>query len=100
VADAPVLVEAVNIHPDKPLDGFTFTNITGTAGTGITLANMKNVTLKNIDVQIAEGPKLAISNVTGRGLEGAAQLKAAERPADVVATAPPYVLGMVSGKPN
>jgi polygalacturonase len=100
VTDAPVLVEAVNIHPDKPLDGFTFTNITGTAGKGITLANMKNVTLKNVNVTVAEGPKLAISNVTGKGLEGAVALKAAERPPAVVATEPPYALGMVSGKPN
>jgi polygalacturonase len=45
VTDAPVLVEAVNIHPDKPLDGFTLRNITGTAGKGMSLANMRNVTL-------------------------------------------------------
>ncbi len=45
VTDVPVLVQAVNIHPDKPLDGFTLRNVTGTAGKGMTLANMKNVTL-------------------------------------------------------
>lgn len=100
VTDVPVLVEAVNIHPDKPLDGFVLKDITGTSGKGITLANMKNVTLKNVAVVVAEGPKLAISNVTGRGLEGAAALKPTERPADVAATQPPYRLGMTSGKPN
>lgn len=100
VTDVPVLVEAVNIHPDKPLDGFVLKDITGTAGKGITLANMRNVTLKNIAVTIAEGPKLAISNVTGRGLDGAAALKPTERPAPVVAADPPYALGMTSGKPN
>jgi polygalacturonase len=100
VTDVPVLVEAVNIHPDKPLDGFVFKDITGTAGKGISLANMKNVTLKNIAVAVAEGPKLAVSNVTGRGLEGAAALKPTVRPADVVATEPAYKLGMTSGKPN
>jgi polygalacturonase len=100
VADAPVLVEAVNIHPDKPLDGFTLRDVTGTAGKGISLANMRNVTLKGIDVAVAEGPKLAISNVTGRGLDGAAALKPTERPAPVMAADPPYRLGMTSGKPN
>jgi polygalacturonase len=100
VTDVPVLVEAVNIHPDKPLDGLTLKDITGTAGKGITLANIKNVTLKNVDVMIAEGPKLAINNVTGKGLEGAAPLSSTVRPADVVATQPPYRLGMTSGKPN
>lgn len=100
VADVPVLVEAVNIHPDKPLDGFTLKDITGSAGRGIALANMKNVTLKGVDVAIAEGPKLAINNVIGRGLEGAAPLSPTARPADVMAAEPPYRLGMTSGKPN
>ena len=99
VTDAPVLVEAVNIHPDKPLDGFTMRNITGTAGKGMTLANMKNVTLDKIDVTVATGPKLAISNVTGRGLAGATPLEPTVRPAPVLAADPPYRLGMVSGKP-
>ena len=100
VSDAPVLVEAVNIHPDKPLDGFVLRNITGTAGKGLSLANMRNVTLANIDVAVAEGPKLAISNVTGRGLAGAATLPPTVRPEPVPAADPPYRLGMVSGKPN
>lgn len=100
VADVPVLVEAVNIHPDKPLDGFTLKDITGSAGWGISLANMKNVTLKGVDVAIAEGPKLAINSVIGRGLEGAAPLSPTARPADVMAAEPPYRLGMTSGKPN
>lgn len=100
VADVPVLVEAVNIHPDKPLDGFTLKDITGSAGRGIALVNMKNVTLKGVDVAIAEGPKLAINNVIGRGLEGAAPLSPTARPADVMAAEPPYRLGMTSGKPN
>lgn len=100
VTDVPVLVEAVNIHPDKPLDGFVLKDITGTAGKGMTLANIKNVILKNVAVTIAEGPKLAISNVTGKGLEGAASLAPTVRPADVVANQPPYKLGMTSGKPN
>lgn len=98
VTDVPVLVEAVNIHPDKPLDGFVLKDITGTAKKGMILANIKNVTLKNIDVQVAEGPKLAISKVTGKGLEGAVALPAAARPADVVGV--DYKLGMTSGKPN
>jgi len=100
VADVPVLVEAVNIHPDKPLDGLVLKDITGTAGKGISLANIRNVVLKGIDVKIAEGPLLAASNVTGKGLDGAAPLKPTERPPAVVATQPPYVLGMTSGKPN
>lgn len=100
VADVPVLVEAVNIHPDKPLDGLTLKDITGAAGRGVTLANMRNVTLTNVTVKVAEGPRLAINNVIGRGLDGAVTLRPAERPADVVAADPPYRLGMASGKPN
>ncbi len=100
VTDVPVLVEATNIHPDKPLDGFVLKDVTGTAGKGISLANMKNVALSGIDVKIGEGPKLTVSNVTGHGLEGAAALKPVERPAPVVATDLAYRLGQMSGKPN
>ncbi len=100
VTDVPVLVEAVNIHPDKPLDGFTLKDITGAAGKGMSLANIRNVVLKGIDVKVAEGPLLAVDNVTGKGLEGATPLPPTLRPPDVVATQPAYVLGMTSGKPN
>lgn len=100
VTDVPVLVQATNIHPDKPLDGFTLRGVTGTATKGMSLANMRNVVLDHVDVAVAEGPRLATSNVTGRGLAGAATLPPTERPADVVAADPPYRLGMVSGKPN
>lgn len=100
VVEAPVLVEAVQIHPDKPLDGFTFKDVSGTCGRGMTLANMRNVHLENIDVNVFSGPRLAIDNVTGRGLEGAAPLIPTDRPAAVEATVPPYRLGMMSGRPN
>jgi hypothetical protein len=66
----------------------------------MTLANMRNVTLDKVDVVVASGPKLAISNVTGKGLAGATTLEPAARPAPVLAAEPPYRLGMVSGKPN
>ena len=100
IVDVPVLVEAVNIHPDKPLDGLVLKDVTGTAGKGISLANIKNAMLKNVSVTIAEGPKLSTSNVTGKGLDGAAPLKPTERPAPVLAADPPYRLGLTSGKPN
>lgn len=100
VTEAPILVEAVNIHPDKPLDGFVLRDITGSAGRGITLANMTNVTLENINVNVFSGPKLAIDNVTGRGLDGAARLIPPDVPPPVVPTEPPYRLGMTTGRPN
>jgi len=100
VTDVPVLVEAVQIHPDKPLDGFTFRDITGTAGRGMTLANMTNVLIENVNVNVFSGPKLAIDNVTGRGLDGAAPLIPTARPPAVEAASPPYHLGMIPGRPN
>lgn len=100
VRDVPILVEAVNIHPDKPLDGFTLRDITGTCGRGITLANMRNAVLENINVNVFSGPKLAADNVRGRGLEGAARLIPTDRPPPVAASNPPYRLGMNTGRPN
>ncbi|WP_225421228.1 glycoside hydrolase family 28 protein [Sphingomonas parva] len=100
VKDVPILVEAVNIHPEKPLDGFTLRGIKGTCGHGITLANMRNVTLEAIDVNVFSGPKVAMANVTGRGLDGAARLVPPAVPPAVVATTPAYRLGQSSGAPN
>jgi len=100
VVEVPILVEAVLIHPDKPLDGLVLKDITGTAGRGITLANIRNARVENIGVNVFSGPKLAIDNVTGTGLDGAAPLIPTTRPAPVVATDTPYRLGMTTGRPN
>jgi polygalacturonase len=100
VVDVPVLVEALNIHPDKPLDGFVLRDISGTSVKGMSLANMTNVVLDRVSVAVAEGPRLTISNISGRGLEGAVVAPAAARPADVVASSIPYRLGLTSGRPN
>jgi polygalacturonase len=71
VTDAPHLVEATQIHPLKPLDGLTLTNITGTCQKGMTFVNVKNLHLSGIKVTGFEGPLLATRNVTGTGLTGA-----------------------------
>jgi polygalacturonase len=92
VTDVPVLVDGVNIHPDKPLDGFVLNNITGTCGKGISLANIKNADIKNIKVTGFAGDLLKVYNVTGKGLEGAATI-AAPKPIEVKPPlVPPYVL--------
>lgn len=100
VRDVPTLVEAVNVHPDKPLEGFVLREISGTSTRGMRLANMREVVLDGIRVNVAEGPKLATSNVRGRGLEGAVALPPTPRPAPVEAADSPYRLGMTTGTPN
>jgi len=80
VTDVPALVQAVEIHPRKPLVGFSLTNVTGTCKSGITLANMKEVVIRNVKVTGFEGPLVSISNVGGEGLAGAAKIDAAKLP--------------------
>jgi polygalacturonase len=75
------LVDAGNIAPEKPLDGLTLSDISGTCERSISLANMVNVNLKNIQVSGYTRPFLATRNVSGTGLENAAPL--AERPAQI-----------------
>lgn len=80
VHDVPVLVDATEISPSKPLVGFTLSNVTGTCGKGITLANIKNAVIRNIHVTGYSGPLLSVHNVTGTGLAGAAKLSPDQLP--------------------
>jgi polygalacturonase len=80
VTDVPMLVQATEIHPKKPLLGLTLTNITGTCKAGITLANMKQVAIHGVKVSGFDGPFLSIENVAGTGLEGAVKLDPAKMP--------------------
>jgi polygalacturonase len=99
VRNVPVLVEAVNIHPDRPLDGLILRAITGESGRGIALANMRGVVLEDIGVKVASGPLLTIAHVTGQGLQGAVTAAPPPRPADVTASAP-FTLGAGVAPPN
>jgi polygalacturonase len=95
VHDVPVLVQAVEIHPRKPLDGLSLANITGTAQSGMKLANIKNVEIRDVKVTGIDGAMLSIANVTGTGLEGAEKLdesKLPKLPDAVAGPATPYVL--------
>jgi polygalacturonase len=92
VTDMATLVDGVGIHPNKPLDGFSLTNVTGTCSKGIFLANIKNAKLSNIKVTGFEGPLLSTYNVTGTGLTGATKLEAAKTPDPILPPAAPYTL--------
>jgi polygalacturonase len=63
------LVEARDIPPQKPLDGFSLNNITGTCTNGIALANIKGARLENIQVTGYRGALLTLTNVQGTGLD-------------------------------
>jgi polygalacturonase len=92
VADCPVLVDGTGIHPNKPLDGFTLANVTGTCAKGISLANIKNADLRDIQVTGFAGPLLSTHNVSGRGLDGAVAIDGPKVPDPVPAPAKPYQL--------
>jgi polygalacturonase len=95
VTDVPVLVAGLEVHPRKPLIGFSLTNVTGTCAKGIELANVKNAVLHNIKVTGFAGPLLSIANVTGTGLVGAEKIDPARMPKApdaIPAPATPYQL--------
>jgi polygalacturonase len=71
VTDVPMLVDVRNMHPSKPLDGLTLTNISGTCKKGIVLVNVKNAHLSEIRVTCFDGPLLSTAHTTGTGLAGA-----------------------------
>jgi len=92
VKDCPVLVDGVAVHPNKPLDGFSLINVTGTCAKGIALANVRNARIEGIKVTGYAGPLIGISKVTGKGLAGAAAIDPPKVPEPVPAPAQPYQL--------
>lgn len=134
VTDCPVLVLGIEVHPDNPIYGFSFTNVTGTMSAckvgdegrrpisasgatatsattpapspdmapgkapalpcsqGISLANMRNVVIRNVHVTGLTSPLLHTYNVHGIGLAGAVPLPAPKLPDAVPAPAVPYKL--------
>jgi hypothetical protein len=90
VKDCPVLVDGVAVHPNKPLDGFSLINVTGTCAKGISLANVKNARIEGIKVTGYTGPLIGINKVTGKGLAGAATIDPPKVPDPIPAPANPY----------
>jgi polygalacturonase len=92
VTDVPVLVEGAAIHPNKPLEGFTLTDVNGTCKKGIFLANIKNAKIKNIKVTGYTGSLINTNNVAGTGLEKAIALDPTKIPDLVPTPQQPYQL--------
>ncbi len=92
VKDCPVLVDAVRIHPAKPLVGFSVSNLRGTCAKGISLANIRKAEIRNVRVTGVAGPLIGIHNVTGKGLEGASKIEPPKLPDLPPALIPPYQL--------
>jgi polygalacturonase len=90
--DCPVLADMTGIHPQKPLDGFSLTNVNGNCAKGVALANIRNAEVRDIRVTGLTGPLLSVVNVSGSGLEGAASLDPPRAPEPIPAAATPYSL--------
>ena len=63
------LVGGPGVPPERPIDGFTLANITGTCQRGITLANVVNANFSGINVTGYEGKLFTLTNATGKGLD-------------------------------
>jgi hypothetical protein len=92
VHDVPVLVEGTSVHPSKPLQGFTLSDVNGTCKKGISLANIRDANLNNIHVSGYEGPLLSIHNVSGKGLTGAVTIDPPKIQEMIQPSDPPYEL--------
>jgi hypothetical protein len=90
--DCPVLVDAVRIHPAKPLDGFSLVNVTGSCAKGISLANIRKAEIRNVRLTGVAGPLIGVHNVTGKGLEGAAKIEPPKMPDPEPVPSRPYQL--------
>jgi polygalacturonase len=75
VQDVAALVDAINVPPARPVDGFTLTDISGTCSRAISVANMTNVAFSKIHVSGFDGPLVKAQNATGSGLDDSARGK-------------------------
>lgn len=62
------LVLAHDIPSQRPVNGFSLTDVRGSCDRALDLANMTNVVLRNIRVTDYHGPFLTKANVEGKGL--------------------------------
>ncbi len=67
--DASEIVRAVKVAPEKPVQGLSLTNLTGTAAKGMNLCHIRDLVLKDINVTGFSGPLLTTEDVTGTGLD-------------------------------
>ena len=63
------LLDTHLLSPDQPLDGLSIAEVSGTCRRAISLANLRNATLRDIHVTGFSGPFLTLTNATGPGLE-------------------------------
>ena len=70
--DATSIVDGWQISPEKPVERLTLRRIRGSTTKGITLVHMRDVVLEDIDVAVAQTPALATHDVSGTGLDDAA----------------------------
>jgi polygalacturonase len=92
VTDAPILVDGTSVHPKKPLDGLSLTDISGTCAKGIYLANTHRALIQSIHVRGYSGALINTNNVTGVGLHGAAPIEAPKVGDPIPAPDQPYQL--------
>ena len=69
VQDVAELVAGVNVPTARPVEGFALADISGTCSRGISLANMTNVVLSQINVTGFAGSLIKTTNVQGTGLD-------------------------------
>ncbi|HVM61939.1 MAG TPA: glycosyl hydrolase family 28 protein [Verrucomicrobiae bacterium] len=68
LTNATVLAEVTKISPERPLEGLSLSNITGTCKTGISLANVTQAELHDINVTGFTGPLVTQTNAQVVGL--------------------------------
>ena len=67
VRDTPQLVEAWEIHPDRPLDGLVLEDISGSSTKGIHLAHVRRAHFTRVRLDGLEEPLVRTFDVTGIG---------------------------------
>lgn len=84
--NATTIADVTEVAPERPVEGLTLADITGTSVKGISLVHVRKAVIRDIHVHGLTGPLLATDDATGSGLDAAVKYSAPS-PA---APRPPY----------
>jgi polygalacturonase len=74
LSNAKTIADVTDIAPERPVEGLSLVNLTGSAAKGILLWHVRDAVVRDINVSGVSGPLISIDDVAGTGIKTAVPL--------------------------